>query len=276
MSNFSSRVFPGEPIINESTPEHVTHDAGEGCSRGLTLEDRPREGYAYSGFARKFTDDLLIPRSEWQARIEERQEKSGTWMQLTTALRVPHKNQQSTNFCWANAPVHAAELLRVRHGLPYVSLSPASIACKIKNFRNVGGWGLDAVKYSFQNGIATSAAWPDTAIDRRWDRPETWEAAKSYRYREWIECEPRNLDQLVSCLLRDIPMPGGYNWWGHQITNCDPIWLDGTVAIRIRNSWQNWGKDGYGILQGNRMLPDDACGPISVRAANTTAKGSRR
>jgi hypothetical protein len=273
---FSSRVFPGEIIINESTPDHVTHAGGEGRERGLVLTDRPREGYAYAGFARKFTDDLLIPRSEWQARIEERTEKAATWMQLTTSLRVPYKNQQRTNFCWAFAPVHACELLRVRHGLQYTSLSPASIACKIKGFRNVGGWGLEAVKYCFSKGIVASAAWPDTAIDRRWDTPAAWESAQSFRYREWIECEPRNLDQLVSCLLRDIPIPGGYNWWGHEILNCDPVWLDGTVAIRIRNSWQGWGKDGYGILQGNRMLPDDACGPISVRASNKTAKGAAK
>jgi C1A family cysteine protease len=46
------------------------------------------------------------------------------------------------------------------------------------------------------------------------------------------------------------------------------VGLDGTHAIRIRNSWgMGWGSQGYGILQGAKMRADDAVSPRSAIAA---------
>ena len=74
--------------------------------------------------------------------------------------------------------------------------------------------------------------------------------------------------QLISCLLRRIPVAVGYDWWGHEVTAVDAIWLDGTVAIRIRNSWgMSWGNKGFSVLQGNKMIPADAvCARVAVAA----------
>ena len=63
-------------------------------------------------------------------------------------------------------------------------------------------------------------------------------------------------------------MAAGFNWWRHEVTLTDAIWLDGEVCIRLWNSWGKWGDGyGFGILQGSKILADDIVGLYSARAA---------
>lgn len=265
--SFTSELFRNETIIDDG-PESFSLANPDGFSRGYDPSDRP-DGYGYTGFAAPMDRTLLIPRSEWQARIQEAEEQKSRISDILTAKRIPHKDQDRTNYCWANGPAHAAETLRVIQGLPYVSLSPASVAGPITGYRNIGGWGLAAVKYAISNGFVPSDKWPDNAIDRRYKTETNRQTALSYRIREWRECRPRSLDEMVSLLLRGYPASLGYNWWGHLVMGAECLWLDGDIAIRIRNSWRGWGANGFGILRGSKMLADDCVFPISVRAAST-------
>lgn len=261
----SSALYRNEIIIDDE-PQSFSLANPAGFSRGYDPTSRP-EGYAYGGFAAPVDAGWLIPRSEWQGLIEEQEKQRGRISDILTDKKIPHKDQDRTNYCWANGPTHAAETLRAIQGLPYVSLSPASIGGPITNYRNVGGWGLAAVKFAIQQGIVPSENWPDNAIDRRYNTQVNQNKRGQYRIREWRECKPRNLDELVSMLLRGYPASLGFNWWGHLVMGCDAVWLDGEVAIRIRNSWRGWGANGFGILRGSKMLPDDCVVPVSVRAA---------
>lgn len=170
--------------------------------------------------------------------------------------------------CWFNAPTHCLEIDRVMQNESPVSLSPASGACKITNFRNVGGWGKQALEFIIDTGVVPSSMWPDTAIDRQYDTAATNAERGKYRVVEWWELEPRNLDQLMSVLLRRWPVAVGYNWWSHEVTAVNPRWIDGAPALDIDNSWgTSWGTNGRGVLQGNRMLPDDAVVPRTALAS---------
>jgi hypothetical protein len=92
--------------------------------------------------------------------------------------------------------------------------------------------------------------------------------AQQYRVDKWLELEPRNIDQLVSLDLRDIPVPVAYNWWGHEVTAYDAVWVNGEIGIRCRNSWgMSYGHLGFFLLQGNKMYPDDAVAPLTATAA---------
>lgn len=257
----------GELIINDSTSTAITHRPDFG--RGLALPGPAGRGY--QGVADPFPGSLIIPRSEWQGRIAERTERKVQLSDLCIADGLPCKNQQSTNYCWVNAPTHCMEILGVLQHQPQVILSPASAGAQIKQFQNVGGWGKEALEWIAEKGVAPVSLWPANAIDRRYLTPESTEAALAFRAVEWWELEPANLDQLVSCLLRGIPVAGGYNWWSHEVTLLDPVWVDGTVAIRIRNSWgMDWpspGAGGFSVLQGSRMLPDDQVAPRVTMAA---------
>ena len=252
------------------TPEQFSDDWREDQDHGLELERRPnRQGFAYSGFAKRWDDADNIARHEWQARVEEFHDLRNDWFGFTKSQRINPKNQARTNYCWIFAPTHAAELITARQQGRHISLSPASAGARIKKFRNVGGWGKEAIEHLAEYGATPSRLWPDTAIARNYDTQQTREAARKHRVQEWVELQPRNLDQLFSALLRGLPVACGYNWWRHEIVACDPLWIDNGPAIRIRNSWANWGDYGFGILQGSKMLPDDAVAPIS-----TTLTGS--
>lgn len=223
---------------------------------------RPRgvsdmEGYGYAGSANLFSADLLIPRNDIMTIVRETEARGDDARAFIESKKIPYKNQQRTNYCWIFAVVHAMEIQRVRQNLPYVSLSPASGGAKLKGFRNVGGWGREAIDFIGSNGICPSSVWPDTEISREYDTSASWRLAKSYTATDWFYGPPRNKDYLFSALARQMLSPVGYDWWGHEVLAIQNVILDGELCLLIRNSWGGWGDNGFGVLRGSRMIPDD-------------------
>ncbi len=258
---YSSALFKGEVVINDETRmtrKVVPADKGRGLELG-----RRRTPFGMMSEAPAFPREMLIPRSEWQARIQELEETESRCSDNATAFMLPCKDQAQTNFCWINAPTYAFELIRAMMGQPITILSPASVGARIKGYRNEGGWGEEGLAFIAENGLVPVNLWPANAIDRRYATESNLRLAmENYRCTEWWELRPRDDDELITCLLRRWPVAVGYNWWSHEVTACDPVWLDGTYAIRIRNSWgMGWGSQGYGILQGGKMHADDAVVP---------------
>jgi hypothetical protein len=167
--------------------------------------------------------------------------------------------------CWVHGPTTALHLLQKRDGGEFISLSPASVGAKIKNFRNVGGWGKEAIEFIEKYGICPSSQWPVNAIDRKYDTQANKDLAKKFKVVDWLECVPRNVKQMMTCLLRRIPVAVGYNWWGHEVCAIDPVHLGrNQFGIRIWNSWgDSWGERGMSVLTGSKMPPDDAVAPTS-------------
>ncbi len=244
-------------IINDSTPEHITH--GTGFGTGLDLSGKTEDGYA--GVAEPFPASLIIPKSEWQARIKEMEETKTRLSDIVTLAGLPCKDQQQTNYCWCNAPTHCVEIVRVLQNQPMTILSAASVGGPIKNYFNVGGWGKEALQYISDNGIVPQSLWPENEIRSKYHTPENVKIALNYRTPEWWVIS--TVEEYISCLLRRLPVAIGLAWWSHEITSYDPVWLDGDIATRDRNSWgmQYGDNGGYLILQGRKMIPDDMVCP---------------
>lgn len=241
-------------VIDDATKDEYLFPT----TRGRGFEPEMVEGYG--AVAEPFPQELLIPRSEWQARIEEKKERKTRLIDLIRQAGLVCKDQASTNFCWINSPAYCQEVLRVAQNQPLVYLSPASGGAQIKNYRNQGGWGREALQWISDKGLNTVDKWPANAIDRRYATAENREQALMYRTPEWMTLS--TLDELISCLLRNIPVSGGYNWWRHQTTGLDALWVDGAIATGNMNSWSEaYGDKGYFVLQGRRMLPDDMVAP---------------
>jgi len=268
--SFTSTPYGGELIIDDATHDEILLPP-EGFSRGLDLSLRGFGDYEYGDAAVPFPAELLIPESEWQARIQEMEERKTRLSDIINLAGLPCKDQNGTSYCWINAPTHATEIVRVKQNQKMVILSPASAGAQIKNYRNRGGWGKEGLEFIIEKGLVPVDKWPANGIDRKYATEENLKLALDYRVVEWWELRPRNLNELMSCLLRRIPIAVGYNWWLHEVTLVDPVWLDGRAAGRIRNSWSmNWptpGAGGYSILQGRKLLPDDAVAPRTAIAA---------
>lgn len=275
---YQSTVYGGEVVIDDGTPMSIVEAAArcpDGFSTGYVPEQRAAFGagpddYAYGDAAVAFPQELIIPPSDWPGMIQEMEERKTRVSDLVEQAGLPCKDQNGTNYCWINAPTHCVEVMRVIQNQGMVILSPASAGGPITGFRNVGGWGKPGLVYISENGLVPVAQWPANAIDRQYNTAANRALALDYRVVEWWELRPRNLNELMSCLLRRIPVAVGLNWWRHEVTYYDPVWINGQPGARLRNSWgMNWpqaGARGYSILQGSRLLPDDAVAPRSVLA----------
>jgi hypothetical protein len=252
-------------IINDETKRDILFPNDK--YTGLDLSARPRGANVYGALADPFPAEMMIPKSDWQGIIQEQEQRKIRIIDMCDENGLKRKNQGQLGYCWVFSPVVCMEILRVKMNEPYISLSPASAGARIKNFRNVGGWGREAVEWLSTNGCDPSSVWPDTSLSRKYDTAENEATAKKYLVTEWWELAPNNIDQIISLILRGFPVSGGFDWWGHQITLNYCTWIDGEVGIGFDNSWgDDWGDHGRGVLQGNRRYPSDAVAPRDVTA----------
>lgn len=252
-------------VIDDATPNDVLVGPGGDLGGGLELARGDAE-FAYGAVASPLPDELRIKESDAQAIIEEQEERKVSLYRIMRAARLPAKNQKSLPYCWIFAPTHCVEILRLIQNQPYVSLSPASAGAYIKNFRAVGGWGLEGLEFISNRGVCPSANWPDTSLDRRYATEENRALALDYRVTEWMELKPRSKDWL-SCVLRGIPVAAGYNRWRHEVSIVGAKWRSGRAIPIIRNQWPNWGDDNYAELEGWGEFPDDIVAPRVAIAA---------
>lgn len=202
----------------------------------------------------------LIQRSEWSRLIKEQIASQSRLSDIVRRVNMPSLNQAQTNFCWANAPTNCVRIVRCIQNLPFIDLSPASVACRVNGFVNQGGWGADAMKKIIADGVDPIDMWPANAISRQYDTPASKERAKDFRVTEWFDLKPRSFEQLATCLLLGYPVAVGYNWWSHEVTAMDLVETAPDIfGVRIWNSWgDTWSDKGMGVLSEAKATPDDA------------------
>lgn len=256
------------PIIDDETAHDLTD-----------LLNPPGFGHGYDPAQRAAdpvmmappSDIPLIPRSEWPARIAERKAQRATGMDLRSRMDngKMHKSldQNGQGYCWAYSVTSTVMFQRAVANQPYVRLSAHSVGCKVKNFRDEGGWcGLSA-KFIRENGVASVKDWPEKSMSRQYDTAETWANAKANVITEdfvdlTVAVYDQNLsfDQVVSCLLQGVFCAVDFNWWSHSVMALDVVEVEaGSYGLQIQNSWTDgWGDRGTGILRGSKAIPDGA------------------
>ncbi len=207
----------------------------------------------------------LVPESEWIDRIKEQERYKSNLYHYSLDSSLPCLDQNGTNYCWINGPVHCMEIERLKESGQVVSLSPASAGARIKNFRNVGGWGSQGLEWMIEHGVNETGDWPANAIDRRYLTDANIESAKRNKVFEYYSL--RSWDEVVSCLLAMIPVAVGYNWWAHEVTATHLVVQSRNVELGIRNSWSmGWGDKGFSVLKGSKKYPDDAVAIVAINA----------
>jgi len=204
-----------------------------------------------------------IPKNEWSPRIKEMVEQKRLPSDLAEQAALLPLHQGGTNSCWQFTVTYANMQMRMMIGQPIVILSPTSVVCKIKNFRDQGGWSTEGIRYGAKHGIVPASLWPINDFSRKWDTPEAWKEAEKYILADWFELKPRTFSQVMTCLLCGIPVSAGYNYMGHAVTLIDPVDLGGNeYTVRYRDNYGTGrGKNGYLVPSSSRANPDDACAP---------------
>lgn len=271
---FESRLSPRETVIDDGNAhlyagDYVSADGRVICGRGRVARDYTRQPFGGLGFAKPMPVGFVIPRSEWADRVEQLERTKSRVSDVLRRYNVPPLNQSNTNYCWANGPVTALQYAIAASGSPYIELSAASVAARIKNGRNEGGWGGDAVEFMVEHGINTVDEWPVNSRDvRQYDTEENRRKAAMRKVTEWYELDARDFDSLATLCLRGFATAVGYNWWGHEVCACDLVALPGRKwGIRIRNSWGDWEDNGFSVLTESKATPDDAVAPVVLMAA---------
>jgi hypothetical protein len=230
---------------------------------GLVVSDLgARIPFSFS--ANPFPSEYRIPTSEYEARIKEMEAAGSDIMARslagTNGKEFLCKDQNGTNFCWANAPAHCFEIARLYSNDELIYFSPGSVAGPVNGFSNTGGWGGAAVNRMVSDGISPADIYPVNQVRKPSNFADAMQVAATYKVLEWWELD--TLQDVVSCLLRGWPVAVGLNWWSHEVSYTNALWIDGTLAIGFRNSWgMSYGSKGFSILKGSRMNPSDAVTP---------------
>jgi len=233
----------------------------------------------------RLNDELtLIP---WEDMPDMIAEKVAQKSQLSdirdTAYGSPYPSldQNGQGYCWNYSGNAALMILRAKANMPYIRMSAHAGAWVIKNGRDQGGWGAQGLDRLRSHGSPSVEFWPEKSMDgRRYNTPETWENAILHRISEgFIDLDAAQYDrklsfqQVLTCLLRDIPVISDFNWWGHSVCALDAVDVapnksnrdESRYGLRIINSWRDsWGANGTGVLTGRKAIPDGATAPRAV------------
>ena len=259
-------------IITDSTSNDVLFPAA--CRTGAVPRDYGIQPVGSDGL-KPPSGIKLIPESEWIPRIQERERLGIGLSAIRKQKQLSSKDQNGQGYCWAYSVTRAMEYLLLKANQPFELLSAHSVACKIKGFRDDGGWcGLSA-QFIAENGIVPESLWPAKSMSPANNTSENWNAAKAYRMTEgWYDVNRQVWDQdltwqaVVSLLLQNVPVPADFMWWGHSVCLFDVTVKDGEVCPVLDNSWTStWGDNGTAILQGSRKIPDGAVAPLVSVAA---------
>jgi hypothetical protein len=266
-------------VIDDATNNDHLFDPiidGERKARGLVKRDYtidPPEMFAPPA------DLQLIPRSEWDARINEQEEKQSSLEHIRLAgdggQPIKSLDQGQWGFCWAHSTTAAVILVRAVNNQPLVRLSAFAVACTIKNYRDQGGWCGESAKFHRERGCPSVEFWPEKSASRANDKPETWANAAKHKVTEdWVDLTQPiysanlTVDQLATCLLLNIPVAVDYDEWGHSI--CALRWVRveaGVYAPKIWNSWTDaWGDKGMGVI--NKRWTVDSSVALRVSVAS--------
>lgn len=268
-------TFPYKIITTPREAEHPLATASRKFYHGY-------RGWRPRGFRRPPRGPLpignVVPRDQWLARIREIGEDH-----LGNTINLPAKDQNGLGYCWVYGSTRAAEIQRVRIGLPALDLCPESVAGPCTGWRNEGGYAVEAFGQMENSGIAEQCLCPraHNLDPRLWDKRWQQNALEHHTPR-WFDIEQSDrqptYDELVSVLLTPQPVATGLPWWNHLVcavaalelppeTDCPANVPTGEkIGILIQNSWgQDWPSlraNGYAVLVEQLATPDGAASPV--------------
>lgn len=214
----------------------------------------------------------VYPRQELSGRIKDLAQGQSTLRHISQRAGIQCKDQGNTNYCHANSPALAIEILRAVQGESHVELSPGSIGGPVTGYRNDGAVIEDDLRQIVEFGAATIDFVPANQISQSGWKPGAVANAALHKVTHWWDLGAKDDGMFLRCatlVLQGIPVCVGYNWWSHAVTLTGLVEISsGRFGFEFRNSWgASYGDDGYGVLAEGRGTPDSAYAPRQATAS---------
>jgi hypothetical protein len=193
-------------------------------------------------------------RDRWRDLMALQDERKSSPFDFHKMNEVPLLNQSSLKYCWAFCIAAGCMNRLAFAGIndPLPTLSATSLAAPIKNFRNVGGYVLEAA-VGAKDGIAEATFWPERTMKRSLASDKQVERSRDMNsLASFSELPSRDVDALVSVLIDDVnarPVAIALPWWRHAVLALRARFEGNRIAIDFANSYgPNWKGNGFGTL----------------------------
>lgn len=257
-------------IIDDST--NVMQIASKE-GRGYVPRNFAAEPHGSLGYAAPFDRDL-IPEEQWPDLIADMNRDKTSLLDMCDGAGLKPMNQGWTNLCWMYGVTDCIQILGVLSGAKPVLLSPESVAGPLTNYANwrgspagPGGYPSKGLAHLVAHGICTQALWKPHDLNPANDNSAVKADRQNHGCTEWYDGTPgyQNrtlaLRQLMTCLLRRIPVASAHNWMSHVITPGKPVYINGQFGFRARNSGYGRDRTGHITIVGQKAIPDEWVAP---------------
>lgn len=222
---------------------------------GTGFIDRDFDAEPFGSVVPEFSGETY-PRDIWRDLIKEQDDCKCSPYDAFMSAKCPVLSQAKTNFCWAFGLVQGVAVALAQSGYdetPPLHLSASYPAQLYKNYRNVGGWAMQAVSAVREYGIPVVQVFPEALISRsKSQKQDVKKSAQKYGIAEYEEIPSRDFAAAFSCLIAPdcSPVTLGLSWWGHLVLGIKGVYdMKKGYGILIVNSWgQRWSDDGMQVL----------------------------
>lgn len=230
------------------------------------------DGTSLNGGREIYKDQVILPKSEIIEKVAELDANQG---QIYHQMRASDKSwimdQAQTPYCWMYGVTLGARLKMWFDGSGFHLLSACGAASLIMNYKAQGGWGdlaCDGTTYSESpGGWPLESTWPNgNSIDPKYDTPQARKEIKEFNQFRWWECRPQDELAIATMLVNRIPVPAGFNFWGHLVCLVGVFIERDRFGWILANSWSTlWGDQGYGRIEpGRKTAAEGIVGIFSV------------
>jgi hypothetical protein len=237
-------------------------DIQSGANEMRGYEQRDRAVDPTGGFAKPFTLPVMS-RQEIKERFEEQERTKSRIYDVLQREKVPPLFQYSFSNCWANGPVDCIQVSEVLMGRGYTPLSAPSASSPIKNGRDVGGWGIECVKFAASQGIAEQKYWPANSLDRKeYDTPESRASRATHKIGAdgWLDLPEGDWMAVFTCVALGLPGSLAHMEWQHLVGSwvAGGIASNGELMVLCRNSGYGRDSTGHSWIRESFGRPDEA------------------